>query len=216
MRRRRADRVPVRPGQVGDRFPDFDVLDQAPAWDRSTAAVVLDRLGPQPAIRFFTPHEAATARALLDQLLDQRAEPRVPVLELIDARLAAGQTDGWRYDDMPEDALAWQTTLSHVDSDAWHRHGKTFDECSWTEQAAIVSAVQERSGTDWHDLPATHVWSLWTRYACTAFYSHPWAWTEMGFSGPAYPRGYKNIGLDRREPWEVADRDAVDPVRQRT
>jgi hypothetical protein len=50
------------------------------------------------------------------------------------------------------------------------------------------------------------------RYACTAFYSHPWAWNEIGFGGPAYPRGYKNLGLDRREPWEVSERDAADPV----
>ena len=48
-----------------------------------------------------------------------------------------------------------------------------------------------------------HVWSLWTRYACTAFYSHPWAWNEIGFAGPAYPRGYKNTGIDARERFEV-------------
>ncbi|HEV2633587.1 MAG TPA: hypothetical protein VGX23_00480 [Actinocrinis sp.] len=57
------------------------------------------------------------------------------------------------------------------------------------------------------------MWSLWTRYACTAFYSHPAAWTEMGFPGPAYPRGYKNPGVDGREPFEVRDaRPAEDPV----
>ena len=50
------------------------------------------------------------------------------------------------------------------------------------------------------------------RYACTAFYSHPWAWNEIGFGGPAYPTGYKNLGVERREPWEVAERDATDPV----
>jgi len=49
------------------------------------------------------------------------------------------------------------------------------------------------------------VWSLWTRYACTAFYSHPRAWDEIGFDGPAYPRGYKNLGIGRREPFEVED-----------
>ena len=49
------------------------------------------------------------------------------------------------------------------------------------------------------------------RYACTAFYSHPWAWNEIGFGGPAYPRGYKNIGLDRREPWEGPEVGAHDP-----
>jgi hypothetical protein len=32
-------------------------------------------------------------------------------------------------------------------------------------------------------------------------------------SGPAYPRGYKNIGLDAREPFEVADASpGADPV----
>ncbi|HZC53738.1 MAG TPA: hypothetical protein VE441_14735, partial [Mycobacterium sp.] len=61
----------------------------------------------------------------------------------------------------------------------------------------------------WHDYPAAHVWSLWTRYACTAFYSHPWSWNEIGFGGPAYPRGYLNLGIDRREHWEVADRGQV-------
>jgi hypothetical protein len=57
------------------------------------------------------------------------------------------------------------------------------------------------------------VWSLWTRYACTALYAHPHAWSEIGFPGPAYPRGYKNAGVGRREPFEVADtRPAEDPV----
>jgi hypothetical protein len=59
------------------------------------------------------------------------------------------------------------------------------------------------------------VWSLWTRYACTAFYSHPSAWEEIGFPGPAYPRGYKNAGVDSLEPYEVRDaRPGIDPVRK--
>ena len=42
-----------------------------------------------------------------------------------------------------------------------------------------------------------------------AFYSHPWAWNEIGFGGPAYPRGYARFGsphLDggEREAWEGA------------
>jgi hypothetical protein len=47
-----------------------------------------------------------------------------------------------------------------------------------------------------------------------AFYAHPSAWTEIGFPGPAYPRGYKNTGVDSREPFEVRDVSASgDPVR---
>ena len=66
--------------------------------------------------------------------------------------------------------------------------------------------IRESIGAkDWHGLNAAHVWSLWTRYACTAFYAHPSAWNEIGFPGPAYPRGYKNPGVDARESFEVAD-----------
>ena len=36
-----------------------------------------------------------------------------------------------------------------------------------------------------------------------AFYSHPWAWNEIGFGGPAYPRGYMRLGpTSTREPFE--------------
>ena len=60
------------------------------------------------------------------------------------------------------------------------------------------------------------MWSLWTRYACAEFYAHPWAWNEIGFGGPAYPRGYKVRGQagahGGRERWEVADHDDSDPV----
>jgi hypothetical protein len=62
------------------------------------------------------------------------------------------------------------------------------------------------------ELSAAHTWGLWMRYACTAFYAHPWAWNEIGFGGPAYPRGYKNIGVGSREPWEHKETDARDPV----
>ena len=42
----------------------------------------------------------------------------------------------------------------------------------------------------------------------------PAAWNEIGFGGPAYPRGYKNLGVDKREPFEVRDaHPADDPVR---
>ncbi|MGZ4619257.1 MAG: hypothetical protein ACXV3F_11180 [Frankiaceae bacterium] len=56
------------------------------------------------------------------------------------------------------------------------------------------------------------MWSLWTRYAATAFYSHPWAWNEIGFGGPAYPRGYQNLGLDAREHWERPEQHPANPA----
>jgi Gluconate 2-dehydrogenase subunit 3 len=200
------------PAGVDDRFPGFDVLAQAPHWDQVTAEVVTSRCGPPPEVTFFNDTERACATALLNDLTGQH---RVPVLAMIDARLAAGETDGWRYDDMPEDGQAWRDTLAYLDTDASARCGTTFAAAAQADRHRLIRAVQELGAKDWHGLPAAHVWSLWTRYACTAFYSHPAAWAEIGFPGPAYPRGYKNAGLDKREPYEVRDaKPALDPVRK--
>ena len=199
----------VTPGGKG-RFPGFDVLDEVDRWDDVTAGVVLARLDPQPEVSFFTPAEQATADALLDQLLGQDAPPKVPVLLLVDRRLALGETDGWRYDDMPEDGQAWRRSLAALDDDARGLHDQPFHRLNWQQQGALVQTVHDAD--TWHGLPAARVWSLWTRYASTAFYSHPWAWNEIGFGGPAYPRGYKALGVNKREGWEVADHHRVDPV----
>jgi hypothetical protein len=201
------------PGDQG-RFDGYDVLGQVAHWDQVTAGVVLRRLGPPAPLRYFTEPEGAVARPLLDRLLDQ--DPSGPgyvdVLADIDSRLALEVTDGWHYADMPHDGEAWRRSLALLDTDAHERCGHGFAVADAAVQKELIQSVQDRVGGQWHDLPARHVWSLWTRYACTAFYAHPYAWNEIGFGGPAYPRGYKNIGLDRREPWERPERDARDPV----
>ncbi len=41
--------------------------------------------------------------------------------------------------------------------------------------------------------------------AVKAYYAHPTAWSEIGFGGPASPRGYVRMDFDRRDPWEAAE-----------
>ncbi|HVI35018.1 MAG TPA: gluconate 2-dehydrogenase subunit 3 family protein, partial [Gaiellales bacterium] len=139
-------------GAPNRRFPGFDVLAEVDTWDPVTAGVVLARLGPPPPIRFFTPAEQAVGAALFDQLLDQRGEPRVPVLQLVDARLAEAITDGWRYADMPEDGDAFRQSFAALDADATERAGAPFHEVDWDAQAALVQRIQdlETAGAQWH------------------------------------------------------------------
>jgi len=196
------------------RFPGFEVLEQAGHWDGVTAGAVLARVGTVPDIRFLTPEQEAIATALCDRLLGQDEEPRVPVVPMVDARLAQQETDGWHYVDMPEDGQAWQDSLRYLDADCQARFSCGLALARIEDQQAVIQSVQDRGAKDWHGLNAGHVWSLWTRYACTAFYAHPSAWNEIGFPGPAYPRGYKNPGTGKREPFEVTDaRPSADPVR---
>ncbi len=205
--------LPLEPENGGGRFPGFDTMAQARHWDFATQAVVGSRLGLLPGVRFFTPKEEAAATALFDQLLYQRAEPRLPIVQLVDARLAEKQTDGWHYAVMPRDDEAWRESLAGLDADATAECGGDFADADWDQQASILRSIQHRGKKLWRGLPAAYVWSLWMRYACTAFYSHPSAWDEIGFAGPAFPRGYKNMGIDKREPFEVRDiRANDDPI----
>jgi hypothetical protein len=189
-------------------FPGYDVVARKHTWDAVTRDVVLARLAPTAARRFFSVEEEVACRPLLDRLLAQD-EPHVPMFELIDARLSERETDGWRHDDMPEDTDAWKLSLAALDQDAVARHDCRFVDLGSDDQRDLLESI--RTADDWHALPASRVWNLWMRYACAAFYSHPWAWNEIGFGGPAYPVGYQNIGLDKREHWEVREANAENP-----
>ena len=51
-------------------------------------------------------------------------------------------------------------------------------------------------------MPVHRFWALLMEDCVTAYYSHPWAWDEIGFGGPAYPRGYMRLENGLPEPWE--------------
>lgn len=210
--------LPLDPRDGGGRYPGFDVMGEQSHWDDATRDVVAGRLGDVPDIRFFTPDEVVTATALTDQILHQQDSPRIEVVNLIDERLHTGQTDGYQFASMGHDSDAWRKSLEALDTDARQTHGAAFHELSSTQRDEMLARISGMGNDDWFGMPAGRVWSLWTRYACSAFYSHPWAWQEIGFAGPAYPRGYKNRRPDSdtmhgREPFEVADaRPGLDPV----
>jgi hypothetical protein len=194
-----------------DRVPGFDVMSEAGHWDDVTRSVVQRRLASPGPLSFFDAAEEVTARALCDRLLAQDAAPRVPVVEAIDERLRRHEGDGYRYDDMPEDWDAWKRSLAALDDDSRRSHNRRFAALEPSTQRDLIDDVRRHEG-DWHGMPAQRIFALWMRYAAAAFYSHPWAWNEIGFPGPAYPRGYKAMAPGQREPFEVAEADARDPI----
>src|SRR6202000_2010490 len=106
-------------------------------------------------------------------------------------------------------------TLGYLDEDSRARCGRPFAEAPEKDQLKLIQAVQDRQSDDWHGANRPRGGSRWTRSASAALYAPPLAWNEIGFSGPAYPRGYKNAGVDKLEPFEVrATRPPGDPHRE--
>jgi len=199
------------------RYPDYDVFDASDTWDAATATVIANRMDTRRDFEFFTPEEQPTLRALCDIAVAQDAEPRIPVAELIDEKLAAGRLDGYQYADMPDDRDTWHLTLAGLDEVAAERHdGSRFAALDLGAQQDMVEALSdaELTSTSFDQLNVSRAWSVCMRMILAAFYSHPWAWNEIGFGGPAYPRGFMRIGpTSVREPFERPGATDADPVR---
>lgn len=205
------------PQMIG-RYPDYDVLDSADTWDEATRKVVMARLDPPGPLRFFTGAEEPTLRALCDTALAQDGEPRVPVAETVDGRLADRRLDGYQYADMPDDTDTWRLVLAGLDEVARDRYGAaSFAAAPADTREGIVDLLAHGrlSGGTWEKLNVSRAWSVCMRMMLTAFYSHPWAWNEIGFGGPAYPRGYMRTGPTAyREPFEKPGANQTDPARE--
>lgn len=192
--------------QMHGRYPDFNVLDNREHWDPVTRDLLIARVEQVPAYRFFDPGEQRTLGAFLDVVLAQDAEPRVPVLAMVDAKLFEGRLDGFRYEDMPSDEVTWRLVAKHLDG---------FANADPEAQHATVDRFS-RGELGWEDLNVTRAWTVVMRGALSEFYSHPWAFNEIGFRGPAYPRGYmrRNMGPTGVDPDEPQEAFGLDPVRE--
>jgi hypothetical protein len=204
------------PQMIG-RYPDYDVLESAGTWDEATRKMVMARLDLDAHFRFFGPGEVPTLRSFCDVVLAQDAEPRVPVAEMVDDKLAAGRLDGYQYAEMPDDRDTWHRALAGLDEVAQARYGRpSLAACDPESALAIVGDFSKGalSGGAWESLDVKRSWSVCMRMVLAAFYSHPWAWNEIGFGGPAYPRGYMRLGpLSTLEPFERPGATDEDPVR---
>ena len=200
------------------RYPDYDVLAEAGHWDEVTRKVVLDRVENPPPFRFFDERERETVKAFCDTVTAQDAEPRIPVAAYVDEKLHEGSGDGYRYFDMPEDPEVWRLVARGLDDEARALGAASFAEAGEPTRLDICRRFSqaELHGGAWSGLNVSRAWALVLRHVCDAFYAHPWAWNEIGFGGPAYPRGYASFGnpeLGEREHWEGEEAVHVDPVR---
>jgi hypothetical protein len=207
--------------QMHGRYPDYNVLDELGHWDEATRRVVLDRVENVPPIRFFTDGEARTLGSFCDVVMAQDRDPKIPVLNMVDAKLFAGQLDGFRFDGMPDDRETWRRVAAGLDAAARQHGAGDFAGASHAVQRDVIDAFSagEVHGEVWDELDPKNAWGVVMRAVLSTFYSHPWAWNEIGFGGPAYPRGYARFGSGQRESWEgeaAFERDVVEDTRERS
>lgn len=194
------------------RFPNYDVLDKwaTPSWNDQTRAVVKKRLTEIPDRRFLTETEWDILQAVCDRLIPQPDRPgnAVAIVPFIDEKLFHNRGSGYRYAELPPLREAWRRGIHAIDDEARNRWSNGFCELPDNQKDAVLRAIQhgDTLSAAWVKLPPKRFFkSVLLPGVVSVYYAHPAAWSEIGFGGPASPRGYVRMGFDRRDSWEAEE-----------
>lgn len=191
------------------RYPGYDVTNKRHtlSWNEPTRRVVDQRLALPETPVFLSLPEWETLSAVAGRIVPQpRDRPPVPVAAMIDDRLRRNAGDGFRPAELPPMREAWQRGLMALESEARERHGTAFHRLDGPEQDALLRLMEkdELHHQDWGGMPPMLFFKERVLPDIVgAYYLHPAAWNEIGYGGPASPRGYVRMGYDRRDPWEA-------------
>jgi hypothetical protein len=158
---------------------------------------------------FFTEEEWLTLTAICDRVVPQpRNRPPIPVPAMIDHKVSNNMLDGYRNSKLPPLQEAWRRGLEATNVEARTRHGSLFHKISVAEQNSLLKKMQDGELKDaaWGEMPSKLFFEeRMVHDIVSSYYAHPTAWNEIGFGGPASPRGYVRMDPDRRDPWEAVE-----------
>lgn len=193
-------------------YAGYSTLMQKRNWEPATRNVVIGRLEKVPEVRFFSSEEAALLGAVIDRVMpqDDRSEARtIPILPVLDERLFSNSLNGFRYEDMPPDREAYRLAVKAIEEMAQERFHEPFVNLTVHRQELLLRSLHDGKSDPenriWQVMPVHRFWAMLMGDCVTAYYSHPWAWDEIGFGGPAYPRGYMRLEIGLPEPWEKGE-----------
>ena len=194
-------------------YPGFSTMSQKSFWDAATRNMLSDRVESPPPMRFFNEGQWRFWTRVFDHLIpqtDRTPDRRISIVAPLDARLFENRTAGYRFEDMPHDGLVYRSLGIHtINAEAQARYAHDFLALDHLGQEIVLRAIHDGrpiGGEDlWAHLPLHRFWQLLMSDAIEGYYAHPWAWDEIGYGGPAYPRAYTRLEHGDPEPWEVEE-----------
>ena len=194
-----------------DRFPGYDVQAKrnTPSWNEQTRAVIDRRLALPRDGRFLSADEFATVSAIADRIVPQPTDrAAIPIASLIDDKLARDRGDGFRQTGMPRERDAWRRGIAALDQEAVTAFGAPFRELSASARDTLLERMRQGELDDpaWGDIDPKNFFTHRLGHDVVfAYYAHPTSWSEIGWGGPASPRGYVRMGANERDGWEAVE-----------
>lgn len=164
--------------------------------------------------RFFDDIEFFSLQAVCRRLISPSGETvQVDIAGSIDTALTEGNSDGWRHDAMPPDALAYRLGMQGLDQTAAKFFNACFTQLDGSQQDSVLCAIQQGDapGLVWQTISGALFFEELLARVVEIFYAHPLVQESIGYAGMADAPGWQLIGLNQleaREPKPLSSRSS--------
>lgn len=192
-------------------YPGFDVMKEKENWDPHTREIVEKRLEQSP-FQTLSLDESITLTHISARLLDESRDPVLHyVVSHFDQSLTSNIGESERKASIPKAAVLIRQGLRAIDQYSTREYGAFFAGLKKEEQIDLLNKMkmnQIELSADGVQIPAKELFYKLLNESVAAYYSHPTVWSEIGYAGPAYPRGYVRTEWGITDPWEAKREDA--------
>lgn len=188
-------------------YPSFNVINEKDAWDDHTQLIVDSRFSASLNYSFLSQQEGAMLSDICSLLMnDDSSEVIQFVVGHIDQTLHSSPGESQRKAGVPAGKELVHHGLQSLEKSALHDHGTFFLSLDKQEQKQLLHRISEATAepaADWSHVPQQPFFQKLLSLTIEAYSSHPKVWSEIGYAGPAYPRGYVRTQLGQLDPWEA-------------
>jgi len=188
-------------------YPSFNVLDEKDAWDDHTQQIVTSRIDAVVAYQFLNEQEAEILSSLCSLLVDDSSSDALAfVVAHIDKTLFSSPGEGQRKVGVPTAPELIRQGLSAIDQSSQQKHSATFASLNAAGQKQLIQDIiagQAQPADVWNGIPQKDLFTKLMQFTVDSYCSYPRVWSEIGYAGPAYPRGYVRTQLGQLDPWEA-------------
>ncbi|WP_240041001.1 gluconate 2-dehydrogenase subunit 3 family protein [Paenibacillus ginsengarvi] len=176
-------------------------------WDDHTQTIVTSRLKTNEGFQFFTSAEAEMVGRISSLLVnDETPDVLQFVVAHIDQTLHQSPGESQRKPGVPAASALVRTGLQAIEQGAQSVYGSSYMNLDIAEQKRYLQHISESIAEPqkvWTTVPQQELFKKIQNLTVEAYCSHPKIWSEIGYAGPAYPRGYVRTQLGQLDPWEA-------------
>lgn len=191
---------------VNSYYPQYDVMREQEAWDDHTRNIVTSRLHEAGFTQYLTESERRQLMELARVLLDEvRTSVLLYIVSHVDRTLESNIGESQRNPKVPEVQTLVRDGLRRLVDTVRSAYGKPFGQISSEQQQEVVELWSKGQfhPDQWNGTPQQPFFNKLLHMMVEAYASHPQIWSDIGYGGPAYPRGYIRAQIGQTDPWEA-------------